>query len=713
MLRLLVRHPFTIRKSIGGFSKYLPNNKNIPLLNLTRTLKYAPIETNNKIEIGHKMTQVIEKHRQKHLQNKLENEKYSINFNQQSTRRLLIASSNPFFNHYTGQAYKNFSERNLASFGWRNRRSAGQYFTINAIRSHPSLIDSNKIRNEKGEMIEFEDLNINSNLINLVKQNLGMHQPTLIQYLSINQILQRETHNLIIAETGGGKTLTYALPIIECSIAIKKYLNESQLKRSLNQPICILIVPTRELAFQVYNTFNRLKNFEISQLATEEDKLYLNLLKNLNIVIDLHRAQIAAKEEISGEKLNSLNEVLFNPIDVLITLPGQLEDRLKNKYFNTAYLRQVVLDEADTLLDDSFSRTTLKCLSLLNLSLELPKVSPSLPEIKKIDDYQEELEENSRRRYELSLEFEKKLKDPSTQLLFVSATIPRDMKNILEDLIDCDNELKSINTNKTNRLMLHVPQKFIRTNGTKRPELLLEIVKKELDKKNTQRTMMVFTQKTKTAEYVHKYLKENNIESEILTKKLSNRQREQVVTKFFARQIRVLVCTDIASRGWDTIHVNHVINFEMPQFIADYLHRVGRVGRLNGHENGGGGGLVTNFIINRFEVDLVWNIEKSLRLGIELHNVNANIKRLYKYSYLNEKPVEEPREQIADKEIFNRKENEFSDEEDDNDDGIIETQNEIKSRSNQKLVEPTEAGTNEINDEKSSTKRSRRRRTSV
>lgn len=91
---------------------------------------------------------------------------------------------------------------------------------------------------------------------------------------------------------------------------------------------------------------------------------------------------------------------------------------------------------------------------------------------------------------------------------------------------------------------------------------------------------------------------------------------------------QVLVCTDIASRGWNTIQVNHVVNFEMPQFIADYLHRVGRVGRL-GSASRGSTGLVTNFIVTRSDVDLVWNIERSIRLGVELEHVDANVKGIY------------------------------------------------------------------------------------
>ena len=252
-------------------------------------------------------------------------------------------------------------------------------------------------------------------------------------------------------------------------------------------------------------------------------------------------------------------------------------------------------------------------------------------------------------------DMEKKLKDQSTQLLFTSATIPRGLKTILADVIDCNTELKIINTSKVNKLMFHVPQKFIRTNATKRKELLLQLLSKEMKGgHNKHNSIMIFSHRTNTAAFVHKFLTENNIENELLIKTLSNEQRAKVVRRFFAGEIRVLVCTDIASRGWDTMHVNHVVNFEMPKFIADYMHRIGRVGRLNHGTRTNG--LVTNYVTSKFEVDLVWNIEKSVRLNRELDNVNANVKRFYNNMYGNENSFQEtaPRGKFN---LFKEKEN--------------------------------------------------------
>ena len=170
-----------------------------------------------------------------------------------------------------------------------------------------------------------------------------------------------------------------------------------------------------------------------------------------------------------------------------------------------------------------------------------------------------------------------------------------------------------------------LPQKFLRLSTPKRNEHLIELIKKELNNKARKRVCMIFSHRTTTAAFVSKFLRENGIDCELLTK--NSDDRETIVKRFFNKEIQVLVCTDIASRGWDTTHVSHVINFEIPVFIADYLHRIGRVGRLGSTD----GGIVTSYVTKAYEVDLVKNIERSIRLNQDLHNINANITRYFKH----------------------------------------------------------------------------------
>ena len=451
-----------------------------------RSLNYTPIQTENKIEVGHNMTRVIEKYRKKYVIQKATKEATTHNQLFKPNPKLLIACSNPVFNYFVGQTYKAFSPRlHLASFGWTNRSSEGKYFTINPVSHHPSIINATKYRNERDEAIEFTEFKLlNPVLCDLLAAKLSISQPTHIQYMSVDVILRRENHNLLVAETGGGKTLAYTLPLIEICIRTNMFLNRENISRGKNQPIGIILVPTRELACQVYTMVNQListNTLENERLFTESQTDYLTHLKALNVVVDLHEKQIEAKQKYADKNAEPINCVEKNEkaIDILITLPGQLEKRQRENYFNGVYLRQFVLDEADSLLDDSFSLTTLKAISKLDLNLSLPKLTvtsdpDSSASLLEKEQNEDELMSAAARRMDFELEL--KLRDPSTQLLFVSATIPRGMKDILEDLIDCDTELKRIATSKVNRLMLHVPQKFFRTNGDKRLPLLLETV---------------------------------------------------------------------------------------------------------------------------------------------------------------------------------------------------------------------------------------------
>ena len=566
-----------------------------------RCLNYQPIESKNVIKIGHKMTQELEKKRIKYVKQQAESEA-STNYNPILNKKaqLLISCSNPQFNHYTNQSYKDQGhDKYLFSSTWFNRRSAGKYFTINSQGKHPSQPDKN-------QPIQFDNMNLNQILAELLRVNLRINQPTKIQQLSINEIMDHLNHILIVAETSGGKTLAYLLPIIESIIKLNIQLESMKIVRNLNEPIGIICVPTRELAFQIYDVLKTLLNFEgMEEILNNSDDKYSQYLKNLNIVIDLKESQMMAREKVRNIKFNKLNDNQ-KPVDLLITIPSQLESRLNNDKpgIKSTYLRKLVFDEADTLLDDSFNYSTLNCIQSLNLNLNLPKTESQ------------------------------NLKDLSTQLIFVSATTPNDLKNHLHNLINPEmgdeiTPIRQLKTPQSSRLMLHVPQKFLRSNGEKRRADFLQTIQRDIQ---LNRTALIFSNRTNTAIYVHKFLLENKIECELITKQLSNEERERIMEKFSTGKLKCLSATDIASRGWDTLQVNHVINFEMPSYVADYVHRIGRVGRLNSKTSNC---LVTNYVTKQYELDLVMNLERSIRFKTELKNLNGNIKKLITDAYMS------------------------------------------------------------------------------
>ena len=166
-------------------------------LNSNKNLNFKPIETENKINIGSRLTQVIEKHRQKSILHEAVKSRLRPDT---SRGRLLISASIQSKNHYSGQVYSNFSDQhNLVSNNWDNRVSNGKYFTIISSGAHPSLASKSHA--------EFSDLNLNETLIESLSANLSIKKPTNIQCLAIDEFKKRQSHLIINAETGGGKTL--------------------------------------------------------------------------------------------------------------------------------------------------------------------------------------------------------------------------------------------------------------------------------------------------------------------------------------------------------------------------------------------------------------------------------------------------------------------------------------------------------------------------
>jgi superfamily II DNA/RNA helicase len=368
--------------------------------------------------------------------------------------------------------------------------------------------------------------------------------------------------------------LSYVIPIIEQVI---EYNKEKKIKRGFNEPLALVMVPTRELAFQVYEIFKKFTNNEL----------------NFRVVLDLNDDIIMSKEILAGEIIDSKLEDSSNiPADVVITMPNRLRRQLKFKtdYIRANFLQKLVIDEANLLLDDSNNEYILEILNRLELNLKPVKEDGTLNKI------------------------------TNTQLLIVSATIPRDMKKILESILDVSTELEVIKTSRVNKIMMHVPQHFIRLTNSKKTEHLLAIAKN-----NIHDSIMIFSNKTDTANFVHKFLKENDIKSCLFHSSMKDNERDASIQQFLNGECNIISCTDIASRGLDTLHVKHVVNYEMPTFIADYVHRIGRVGRFGTTVKGA---KVTNLITKAFEIDTVWNIENSIRKGVDLDNLNANIKRI-------------------------------------------------------------------------------------
>ncbi|CAG9785803.1 unnamed protein product [Diatraea saccharalis] len=463
---------------------------------------------------------------------------------QQAKKKLpIISCKHSELNHYQGQTYNKFKGIPLASKGWLHHKSKGDYFIIYG--------NANEKEEKPVYRKSFEEIGVCKELIE-VMSDAGYSLPTEIQTKAIPTIL--EGHNSIVtAETGCGKTLGYLLPIFQHILNWKPSIPEE-----FNSPLAVVITPSRELANQIG---------DVAQ----------NIAQNLNLNVTTL---------VGGKTKQKMINPPIEYCDLLVTTLGAYSKLVTTGIFKIHNIHHVVLDEADTLLDDSFVE---------KLSYVLRK---------------------------FSIQYKVEIQTPPVgcQLTFVSATMPQELPEAVQSFVDPDS-LKTITTSRIHKLLPHVPQKFMRIGKAQKPMELLKLVQADI---NMKRPVIVFSNKTATCDFVSMFLNENNIECVNINGQMAVVLKEGKFELFRTGKVNVLSSTDIASRGLDTTHVQHIINYDFPLYTADYIHRCGRTGRLGSTQNCS----ITNFISWPREIQLVQKIETSVRKHEDLPSVNANIKRL-------------------------------------------------------------------------------------
>lgn len=198
-------------------------------------------------------------------------------------------------------------------------------------------------------------------------------------------------------------------------------------------------------------------------------------------------------------------------------------------------VKQLVLDEADTLLDDSFSFNVLDLLRSLRVCIIL----------------------NFFPCFNLSLltQFKDSSSNQGVQLIMVSATYPREMARILGDYIDTE-ALEVIQTKNLHFLHPHVKQTFLRLHKYDRDAALLKLVTADVE---NHKPVIIFSNRTPASNWISLFLNKNGIDCSRLNKSLSDVERLETFDRFQTGDCDVLSCTDLASRGLDTIRVSSEI----------------------------------------------------------------------------------------------------------------------------------------------------------
>lgn len=491
-----------------------------------------------KITVPHKMLEKLEKHR---VRVAMEEAKVK----QQKLKTLIISAKRKEYQYFKGQKFDTFDPKKLASHGWKHRNCGKDYFTLNIHKPNPAVSHTELEQT-------FADFHLDESILEYIKKE-NMNKPTNVQRLLIPKMLAGE-HVVCAAETGSGKTYAYLLPLVHNILQKKKVdMYDPMLK---NSPDSIILVPSMELVVQLMDICKRMSD----AVALNPFMLYGG-----------GNCQEALKND--GQL-----------IDLLISTPGILMSLLHTRRLKISRLSSIVLDEADSLLDDSFYPLVNDILSKLQIE-----------ESSAIGDVHV---------------------NEGVQVALVSATFPRGMDTTIGEVLPIQSFTK-VTTKNLHHIMPHVEQTFLRMRSIDKLETVMKILKQK------KMTYMIFCNKTETCRWLSMTLKEQGLDNVFITGSLSDKERLDLYTSFKEGNYNVMVSTDVASRGLDTHWVEHVINFDFPMYMSDYIHRTGRVGRVGSTQQGH----VTSFVIYPHDVELVWQLEMAARKDSELQNVDANIKR--------------------------------------------------------------------------------------
>ena len=167
--------------------------------------------------------------------------------------------------------------------------------------------------------------------------------------------------------------------------------------------------------------------------------------------------------------------------------------------------------------------------------------------------------------------------------MMFSATLP---ENIVKMSRKYMSDAKRIAVGSNNTPITKIQQELIRVNDAEKYGQLVEQLKKRSG------SVIIFVKTKFGTEKLAAKLNKDDQRSDAIHGDLHQRRRDRVIQGFRDKKYRILVATDVAARGLDIPHIEHVINYDMPQCPEDYIHRIGRTARA------GAEGAAVNFLTN-------------------------------------------------------------------------------------------------------------------
>jgi len=228
---------------------------------------------------------------------------------------------------------------------------------------------------------------------------------------------------------------------------------------------------------------------------------------------------------IGGESMPAQQAALRQRPRIIVGTPGRIIDHLQRGSLMLHDATYIVLDEADRMLDMGFEDQILSVLKYLPMQ---------------------------------------------RQTLLFSATLPPAIQKLSDKYLRLP---VRVEVGETNKVADRIDNKSVNVTNEEKYSLLVKELKERTG------TVIIFVKAKFGTEKLAAKLKKSGFTADAIHGDLEQRQRERVLTAFREKRHRILVATDIASRGLDIPHIEHVINYDLPQAPEDYIHRLGRTAR--------------------------------------------------------------------------------------------------------------------------------------
>ena len=251
--------------------------------------------------------------------------------------------------------------------------------------------------------------------------------------------------------------------------------------------------------------------------------------------------KLSIMKVIGGTNVNECKKELEKIPQIIIGTPGRLIDMMNQKYLFTDHIKMVVLDEADEILSYGFKD------SIYNIIRYIPK---------------------------------------ETNIYLFSATMPDNIIELTDHIL---NNPKKLLINNDELTLEGIKQYYI---DVKVNDWKIEIIKDLYDTINISQCIVYFNSKIKLIDVYNKLLIDK-YPVELIHGDLSSNERNNIMNEFKNGHVRILLSTDLLSRGIDIQQLSLVINFDLPKIKETYIHRIGRSGRY------GRKGVAINFVTKR------------------------------------------------------------------------------------------------------------------